>query len=236
MTPITCFYEDDPGVQLANFGPHQLALATIADRVGIDRWTLRNRFNPVPKKGVTKLLAAASLLERGSFALVDDARIRTEIGLQQSDSAAKVLAELKRRAPLTDFVLLGRNIDDLVRAAAVSLSRHVSAGKLELTERDAVLNAAADATPETRAKIVGAIPSWAIGCRSSNVRFLSVTDSDSTDTSANNTTRRSHTECRQPNTLARHSAGSCTASSSIATASRRSLRLADRCRSAGTGS
>ena len=53
----TVFYEDAPGVAVTNFGPHLLALACVADRMGVDRYTLRAYTEGIPMKGDSKLRA-----------------------------------------------------------------------------------------------------------------------------------------------------------------------------------
>jgi hypothetical protein len=161
---VLCFYEDDPGEQVRNFGPHALALETVADRTRQERWSLQQRVEGIPKKGISKLLKAVSLeqphAQLAVLALVDEDRIRTELGLPPTEEQAVVQSALESRAPGVRFVLLIKNVDDLVRAAAVAAGRAAPTGKPTPRERDRILNQAASAGPGVRAQIASALPSW----------------------------------------------------------------------------
>jgi hypothetical protein len=161
---VLCFYEDDPGEQVRNFGPHALTLETVADRTSQHRWTLQQRIEGIPKKGVSKLLKAVSLeqphAQLAVLALVDEDRIRTELGLPPTEEQAVVQSALESRGLGVRFVLLIKNVEDLVRVAAVATGRPPPAGKPTPSERDRILNHAASAPPPVRAQIALALPSW----------------------------------------------------------------------------
>lgn len=164
MRRVRCFYEDDPGEQVRNFGPHALALETLADRSGIDRWTLQARVEGIPKKGLTKVLKAVSLEEPhphlAVLALLDEDRVRTGLGLDAASPPAAVVSALSTRALGVVFVLLIKNIEDLVLAAARATGVEPPTGKPGPRVRDRVLNNAASAGPAVRAQVATALPSW----------------------------------------------------------------------------
>jgi hypothetical protein len=162
---VRCFYEDDPGEQVKNFGPHALTLATIADRTGTPQWTLASQVEAVPKKGVAKLLKAVALEQPHDglrvLALVDDDRIRTQLGLAADATDEVVMARLSAEVPGVTFVRLVRNVDDLVRHTSVALGLSAPTGKSTPRERDRVLNAAAAGARSVRDVVTGSMPSWA---------------------------------------------------------------------------
>jgi hypothetical protein len=177
----TVLYEDQRAPQRTRFGPHALVIACVADETGTDRWTLEKRIEGIPKKGDSKLLwavreDAANLTHDGRalVAVFDDDRVRKLLGLD--GRACKTLVKEAIAAggtagTLLEVVLLQRNIEDVVVAAARALGRPMDdpqvvralgkhAGHPEA--RDAILHAAAaSADVAVRQAILAAVPSFA---------------------------------------------------------------------------
>lgn len=160
---VIAMYEDSPGEQVANFGPHSLALATLADRLSVTRWHLKP-IQGMPMKGATKALERAQALagvKATVLLLLDEDRIRDQLQLPGDAPDAVVRARLTELCPGIVIVLLVRNVEDLVAQASRALHRPVPETKPTPAERDAVLNALADSPNRTeRAQVTTALRSW----------------------------------------------------------------------------
>jgi hypothetical protein len=166
---ITVLYEDKLfGGNPPEYGPHALALACVADRIGCDRWGLTQRVRPVPKGGASKLRAA--LRDEGTLlaktgplvAMFDSDRIRDCYSLQPNDCVPTVLATIRDEAtgdPV--IVLLDQNMEDVIRLCCVVLNMDEPADKPRPQERDRILHKmAASCNVEDRKKLLAAVPTF----------------------------------------------------------------------------
>ena len=186
----TVLYEDQRAPQGKRFGPHALVVACVADETGDDRWTLDRRIEGIPKKGDSKLLQAAredaaDLTHDGRVlvAIFDDDRVRELLRLDRQACRTLVkdtIATGCTARSLLEVVLLERNIEDVVAAAARALGRPADdpqvaralgkrAGHPEA--RDSILHAAASADMAVRRAILAAVPSFARVVRGLVARF-----------------------------------------------------------------
>ena len=159
---VIAVYEDSRGEQIVNFGPHALALASVADRLGVQgRWVLK-AIEGNPKNGATKAIAAAAVLaETQPFVLLllDEDRIRHQLNLANNTPEAAVLATLGTLCPQVVIGLLHRNTEDLVQQAATALGVPAPSGK-DRHQSDALINRLADAHPQAREQLLDGLPSW----------------------------------------------------------------------------
>jgi hypothetical protein len=166
---ITVLYEDQlAGGKPANYGPHVLALACVADLTGGDARAFENRVRAVPKKGAQKLRAA--LRDEGTMlanvgpvvAMFDSDRIRDCYQLQPDDCVVNVLASI--RADSTGnpiIVLLDRNMEDVARACCAVLKIEEPEDKPRPQARDKILHAmAASRNVEDRNKLLASVPTF----------------------------------------------------------------------------
>lgn len=146
MTEVVVLWEDSlaRGQQPNNFAPHLLALRCLLDRrpeLARTERDLQRRVSAIPTRGIDKLLAKLQTLSpRRLLAVPDDDRIRQHLGLPPNASDSAVRAELAVRCPGASFVLLRRNMEDLVRAAREVLGLPVETRKPRPQERDDVLH------------------------------------------------------------------------------------------------
>jgi hypothetical protein len=141
-------YEDSRGRQPRDFGPHSLALACVADDLGVDSglWHLKASFPALPKNGNAELLKAlereANDLRAGGteiVAVIDDDRIRDPLRLPPAACKRAVLDQvLAKRSTPVDVILLERNVEDLVELAAQVLGL-AGAPRKSRNVRDAML-------------------------------------------------------------------------------------------------
>jgi hypothetical protein len=152
------------------FGPHELAVSCVADRLRQDRWLIDQRLDPIPKKSDSRLLAACEDVPRISprgmpvVALVDDDRIRRPLKLTPHTLKREVAAIIRNRTATPGQLivcLLDRNIETLVKSAALRLDVRGAIVKRPI-ERDRILGKAAHATPDVRAALCGDVPTF--GC------------------------------------------------------------------------
>lgn len=159
---VIALYEDSRGEQIVNFGPHSLALASVADRLGVPgRWALKG-IEGNPKSGATKAIAAAAVLaETHPFVLLllDEDRVREQLSLSGQTPEADVLATLASRCPRVRSCLLYRNTEELVQQAAGALGVAAPAVK-DRHHRDALLNRLADSHRHARERLLDVLPSW----------------------------------------------------------------------------
>lgn len=160
---VIAIYEDSPGEQVVNFGPHSLALATVGDRLNVTRWHLRP-IQGMPMKGAPKALERAQAfagVKATVLLLLDEDRIRDQLQLAGDATDAVVRARLTALCPGIVVMLLVRNVEDLVAEASRALHRPMPETKPTPAERDAVLNALADSpNPSARAQVTTVLPSW----------------------------------------------------------------------------
>lgn len=160
-------YEDQRGPR-AGFGPHELVLACVSDRIGVSRRPLREHVFPgFPKKGNAKLLAAcrddaADLADRHRHvvAVFDDDAVRSLVGLPSGARRRDVATAVLRRsgAPRAMTVLLlGRRMEDVVSAAQEAMGETHPAAK-RIGERDDVLGRAVAADVRVRERILERVP------------------------------------------------------------------------------
>ncbi len=159
---VIAFYEDKRGEQIVNFGPHALALASVADRLGVQgRWALK-AIEGNPKNGATKAIAAAAVLaETQPFVLLllDEDRVRHQLNLPSNTPEVAVMTALGTLCPQVGIGLLLRNTEDLVQQAASALGVAAPSVK-DRHQRDALLNRLADDHPQARQQLLDALPSW----------------------------------------------------------------------------
>lgn len=122
--PIPIFYEDDWGA-VKEFGLHELLVSSIADAKKVDYWTLRPRFEAIPKKGDSRLLAACrddvpDMPDEQIFALFDGDKLHKLLYDSGRPEADEMLEELKRRCPdeRLEIFLIFENTESVVNAAA----------------------------------------------------------------------------------------------------------------------
>lgn len=145
---IAVLYED----QLAtakpkNFGPHVLMLACLADRIGRDREQLTRHIEPLPRKGVDKLISTCAQPGFGDLyarvvAVCDDDRVREHLGLPVRACKTQVRAALVSRCSWPERlhpVVLERNLETLVDAVCRALGRAPPTSKPRPPERDGIL-------------------------------------------------------------------------------------------------
>jgi len=159
-------YEDQlaPDTKPHQFGLHQLALACLADRRRVDRWTLAGRFDARICKGDAKLLAQLDLRREDGAPLVaalDHDKIRNRLRLRLDACKSVVLDKLHERHPTVRVVLVVENTEDILAAVRDTLGRAAATDKPPPKERDKLLHALADAPAERRASFLAAYPAFA---------------------------------------------------------------------------
>lgn len=160
----TVFYEDAPGVAVTNFGPHLLALACVADRMGVERYLLRHYADAVPMKGDSKLRAVLKgIAGRHTIALFDSDHVRDLYGLEKGATTLEVIAAIKAETGSeVEVILLERNAEDLIRHCHVAMQEALPSGKPTPEERDRVLHRMAARAPSDRERLRQLCPSFAL--------------------------------------------------------------------------
>jgi hypothetical protein len=105
MPRVVILWEDQLAVASKTFGPHQLALACLADEFGEpSRWALRDALISIPCKGdgnlVKRLEREGSLLTRSGehlVAVLDDDAVRRLYGLAPDSCKSVVLSAIRSR-------------------------------------------------------------------------------------------------------------------------------------------
>jgi hypothetical protein len=148
---VTVLWEDQRGGLLKGFGPHELLVSCVSERLELDRWHVGRLITSVPKKGKEKVLAA---LREDLRALGDARRV---CAVFDKDRAHEMFPPGRRPTPcnqgLTEavrssaagdykLVFLVRNVESLLDAAATRLGEK-PAGKPDPDQRDRLLNRAA---------------------------------------------------------------------------------------------
>jgi hypothetical protein len=169
MTRYRVFYEDQGGVEVKQFGPHQLLCACVADCVATKMpWEVKNILDGQPKKSDSKLLEACKRHAKRDadeviFALFDSDKIhiRLQISKRPIDEL-RVALESAIGSPKVRPFLLEHNMETLVEAAAGCLEPPVQKPipKRHL-ERDKLLARAANASRSVRNCVEHAVPSFA---------------------------------------------------------------------------
>lgn len=159
---VTVFYEDSPGVAVTHYGPHLLALACVADRMNLERYTLRQHAEAVPMKGDSKLREVLQGIGgRHVIALFDSDHVRDLYGLKATATREEVIAKVKSEAgPDVEVHLLERNMEDLIRHCCEAARSHVPDGKPRPEERDSILHRTAAAPQSVRDAVRAACPSF----------------------------------------------------------------------------
>lgn len=162
---IPIFYEDDWG-QVKEFGLHELLVACVADETGADSWALRGRFEAIPKKGDSKLLAACrddvpNMPDALIFALFDADKLRVLLSLPGQPTVDERLAALREHCPdpRLQLFLIDDNTETMVDAVADCLGVARPA-KNKLTRDRLLLRAARSPTSEVRNCARRAVPSF----------------------------------------------------------------------------
>lgn len=177
---VTVLWEDSRGRQRKGFGPHELLVACLVDRLvggGATNWARRqelrrfveDRISPRPKKGVGQLRKA---LEREGeklandgplFAVLDSDRIRERWRQDPPADCPPAIAQRIREEISGTYALaiLVRNVESLVEAACRATGAPVPSGKPRPDERDRLLDRAVwFAGPTERAAILLDCPSF----------------------------------------------------------------------------
>lgn len=163
---VVVLWEDElsPDTSLKGYGPHVLALQCAVDASPslVERRALGVRVTANPRKGIDKLLLFAATLDAPRvIAVCDDDKLRAHLKLSHEASDVSVVEELKKKSPETRWILLHRNMEDVLAAAAAALGEAVPTGKAKPRERDRVLHRLADASPDRRRDFLLRIPSFA---------------------------------------------------------------------------
>lgn len=161
---IPIFYEDDRG-SVKGFGLHELLVACIADHLDQDQTVLRERFEAIPKKGDSKLLAACRddvprMREPAIVAVFDADKLHKLFGSGRP-SHDELLAELRRRCPdkRLHMFLLVSNTESVVDAVADCL-KQPRPDKDKLLRDQLLSRAAWSPTRELRDCVRRAVPSF----------------------------------------------------------------------------
>lgn len=163
---VAVLWEDavSAGTKPTNYGPQVLALQCVVDQrteLG-DARGLGFEVHAYPKNGVDKLLLFAAKLDAPQvIAVCDDDKLRLHLQLPPDASDVVVLEVLKKQSAKTRWVLLHRNMEDVVAAAATALGEAAPVGKPTPRERDRVLHRLANTSPDGRRDFLVRMPSFA---------------------------------------------------------------------------
>ncbi len=168
---VTVLWEDQRGVEMRGFGPHDLLIACIADDLGIDRERLRDRVSSVPKKGVGNVRTALRkdirrLANSGPvLAVIDRDKVINlwKHGRRPSDCMSGITARFREDAAGDyDLIFLVRNMETLVEAACQAMRLDTRSRKPTPDQRDRLLGRAASRgeAPQVRATIRRDCPSF----------------------------------------------------------------------------
>lgn len=171
----TVFYEDKHAPQNKNFLPHELVLSCVLDRLGSAGFQL-------PRKKLAAEIQAKAcggdsnlrkelqqngrrVVQSGAvFALFDEDRIRGLLRMPHDTRTRSVLSELERQTGATPgirFILLVRNMEDVVNACRQTRGEPPFPGKPTPAERDRELAPLVHGDMQDRASVLRGIPSLA---------------------------------------------------------------------------
>lgn len=146
---ITVLWEDQRGVTVKGFGPHELLLFCLEDRTGRDRNELRRVVIGVPEKGVGKVIRALKrdlrrLADRGPvFAIVDRDKVRRHVPGDPPDcmSGIRDALEAAVEGPY-ELVFLVKNMESVIDACCKVLGNPTPEEKPTPDRRDLILKKA----------------------------------------------------------------------------------------------
>lgn len=172
MSTCFVFYEDQevPGL-VANFGPHRLLCACVADQVGIEARELQSvMISCKPCHGATKqvtalITGAPQLLKTNAvFAVFDADEIHAQLHVAAEEDAVKAI--YARGVPSgVRILLLDRNTESVLQAFLGCEHQAGGTGPVVLpkkkpAKRDAILNRAADGARTLRDCVLDKVPSF----------------------------------------------------------------------------
>jgi hypothetical protein len=145
MRPIIVLYEDAPGNQPREFGPHNLALACLADRLNRSVYDLKQHVEGHPKKGNDRVRQESHRLAADKivvFAVYDDDRICELTALPSTACKREVVAALQPQTTPAHVtvVLLHQRIETLLKAARSCSKQPALTRKPSPLDRDIHLN------------------------------------------------------------------------------------------------
>jgi hypothetical protein len=168
---ITVLWEDSRGVETKGFGPHELLLACVADKLGRERKELEGIVKSVAKKGVGNVIKAlqTNLTKLNStgpvFAVIDRDKAREiwKPAPLPADCMAAIRTRIAREVGSSKYelVFLVQNMESLVDACDVGARVNLERRKPTPDQRDRILGRAAwDFSPAPRSGILSACPSF----------------------------------------------------------------------------
>lgn len=167
---VTILWEDQRG-PTRGFGPHELLVQCLVDRLARKRSEIERCINGVPKKGVSNVLRAMrqdlrNLANDGPvFAVIDRDKIHRALDAQPMNCMTGMRDYILENAQgklYVDVVFLVDNIESLIDASCVALGIEKPSAKPTLDERDRYCGRLVwKGTPATRAKALEGCPSFA---------------------------------------------------------------------------
>lgn len=163
MKSIVVFWEDSFS-RRKDFGPHVLALQCLLDRhptIALTSFALQTRVRAVATNGIDKMLRKVRLVdEQHVIAVPDNDKIRRTLDLSPAASDAEVLERLQAINARAHFVLLHRNMEDVLVHAHTALGEKASDQKQRPLDRDRVIFRLAADSPQARQAFLVAMPSF----------------------------------------------------------------------------
>lgn len=169
----TVFYEDKHAPQSKTFAPHELVLSCVQDRLQGAGFQLQRR--RLTNEIVCKACGGDSNLRKelqqngrrvaqsgAVFALFDEDKIRELLKMNRTTAVRSILAELGKQTgavPGVRFVLLVRNMEDVVNACRQTRKQPPLPGKPTPAERDREIAPLIYGPEADRASVLSAIPS-----------------------------------------------------------------------------
>jgi hypothetical protein len=163
---VAVLYEDERNTQIRDYPMHRLVCMTLADMLGVDHRDVEEQFHGSPVKGNGNLKRACESVsntrDRSVVIIIDSDKLARLLDLPKTTARAAQLAELARRYPDSrlQVLLLERNTESLIDAAAKCLGRETPERKNKLV-RDQMLASAAWAAATVRTCIHDSMPSFA---------------------------------------------------------------------------
>jgi len=161
MNRLPVLYEDSKA-GMTPFGPHELAIACVADALNLDRYEIKKCFTDIPKKGDSKVREAlrSDLSGENVVVVFDLDRIRTCYQLPKTACKTQILNAIQREAAAARVVLIEQNMDDLVQVCRDLLGCPRFVTKPRPNERDATCQALA-MKPALFPKLLEKMPTFA---------------------------------------------------------------------------